>query len=304
MKRPTSCSCITLLCLLVLLITPKESSSRPEGGRLSVSPITHLASSVAASAAHGSVAAVRSLERDKQEYVVIVTFKPSKTAPLLQEPQTREKPTETRFGLKLSNAATQATASARWTQLGDSSVCVMTGFAADVQHLTGVTLKQVETRQCIYSHAMSVDRIVRALASTVQRAARFQESRPYGVQALVVGLDTQGKIQLYTLDPLGGWQHYGGGATAIGRGAQDVRAQLYKELMNATTTEDEKDASEALRIAITSLVGESINENDETDYSDKMEALLVSKSESGSCCVSRIDDSEVDACLKRILEKK
>ena len=180
----------------------------------------------------------------------------------------------------------------------------MTGFAADVQHLTRVTLSQVESHQMIYSHAMSVDRIVLKLSSFVQRAARVKGGRPYGVQALIVGLDAEGKFQLYTVDPAGGWQHYGGGATAVGQGAEDVRAQLYKAMQNATLTNSDSGPNEALTRAVFSLVGKSVRDSGDVDYSNKLEALLVWKSEIGSCCVSRIDDSEIQSCLKRIVDKE
>ena len=286
-----------LLLLSVLLISFRGSKSSSVGGGLSISPVEHLEASVAASSAHGSVAAIKSVQ-DEQECVILVIFSPSKTIALQKVEQ--KLPSQRRFGLKVSQEAN--THQPRWTQLGESSVCAMTGFASDIQHLTGVTLNQVESHQSLYSHAMSVDRIVRALAACVQRPAR-SKARPYGIQALIVGLDAQRKFQLYTVDPAGGWQHYGGGATAVGRGAEEVRAQLYKALKDRLATKD-KDTKQALKMAISSLVGKSLDEDAiSNDYSSKLEALLLWKSEEG-CCVSRIDDSEVMRCLKRMRRKE
>jgi len=306
MRKPRYLYSATFLFLSVVFKTLKECSCSSASGGLSVSPIEHLEASVAASSAHASVAAVRSLQ-DNEEYVVIVTFKPSAKSILQQrQSQVNKKLTQqSRFGLKLSRLDDTAPAAFnRWTQLGGSSMCAMTGFASDVQHLTGVTLNQVESHQALYSHAMSVESIVRQLALVVQRAARSQGGRPFGVQALIVGLDVKGKFQLYTVDPTGGWLHYGGGATAVGRGAQDVRALLYTALKSAASTRDD-DSSEALRVAISSLIGKSLKDDDKNeDYSSKLEALLVWKSETGSCCVSKIGDTEIDACLKRIKESE
>jgi 20S proteasome alpha/beta subunit len=304
MRKQRHC-CRSLLLLLLSAAAFQECSCSSAARAFSISaPIENLEASVAASSAHGSVAAVSS--QNQEEHVVIISFKPSETESVQQTHDIQKKPPQKKkkkkFGLKLSNTAVSR------KQFGTSSISVMTGFAADVKHLTGVTLNQEESYQSLYSQAMTVDRIVRKLSCTIQQAARPQGGRPYGVQALIVGLDHQRKFQLYTVDPAGGWQHYGGGATAIGRGAPDIRSQLYKTLKKHVTkpsSEEDCDASKALRIAITSLVGKDVKDNDgDTDYTNKLEALLVWKSDSGSCCVSRIDDSEVDACLKLIKGEK
>jgi 20S proteasome alpha/beta subunit len=149
---------------------------------------------------------------------------------------------------------------------------------------------------------MSVDRIVRALSSTVQLAALAEGGRPFGVQALVVGLDKKDKLLLYTVDPTGGWQHYGGGATAVGRGAEKVRTLLYKAIKDASTSDD-RGARVALRIAISALVEKPIKNGGDND-ADKLEAVLVWKSKNGSCRLARILDSEVDSCLQNGLDTK
>ena len=276
---------------------------------MSVSPIKHLEASVAASSARGSVAAIRCIQ-DNQECVVVVSLRPSTTVNNLKStpPAVNEKLTEKLFGVKTKTLSSLQTPASFCIQLGGSCTCTMTGFAADIQHLMGVAMEKVESHQALYSQSMSVDRIVRAIASTVQSAARSQGGRPYGIQALFVGLDSQGKFQMYTIDPTGGWQHYGGGATAVGRGAKEVRALLYKNIKNGTLTEDsDGNVSNALRIAISSLVGESIKEGDnEEDFANnhKLEALLLWKTKRDECSMRRIDDSEVDSCLKQIREKE
>jgi hypothetical protein len=65
--------------------------------------------------------------------------------------------------------------------------------------------------------------------------------------------------------------------------------------------------SNALRMAISSLVGESIKESDNKENfanDHKLEALLVLKSSRNDCSMRRIDDSEVYSCLKQISEKE
>jgi 20S proteasome alpha/beta subunit len=122
------------------------------------------------------------------------------------------------------------------------------------------------------------------------------------VQALVVGLDKKGKMLLYTVDPTGGWQHYGGGATAVGRGAEEVRTQLYKAKKDAASNDD-LGARVVLRMAIASLLKNSVK-NDGNNIADNLEAILVWKSENGSCRLAKIRDSELDSCLQSILDKK
>lgn len=298
MRRPCFCGFPLLLSLQLLLLLSAfvESSSRTSGS--SVSPIKHLEASLAASSAHGIVVAVRSFQ-DQQECVVLVTHRPLDIVTTKTQPKDADS-TQELFGLCIPDETVEA--SWRWTQFGGSGVCAMTGFAADVQHLTRATLRQVESHQTLYSQAMSVDRIVKALSFTMQRAALEEGGRPFGVQALIVGLDKKDKMLLYTVDPTGGWQHYGGGATAIGRGAEEVRTQLYKAKKDAVSSGD-LDAKAALRIAISSLVDKSIKDSG-YKIADKLEALLVWKSENGSCRLARILDSEVDTCLRSILDKK
>ena len=297
MRRPCCCGFPLLLSLQLLLLLSVliEGSSRTGGA--SVSPIKHLEASLAASSAHGTVVAVRSLQ-DQQECVVLVTHRPLDTTATRKHPNVADS-TQELFGLCISDEP--GTASWRWTQFGGSCVCAMTGFAADVQHLTRVTLRQVESHQTLYSHAMSVDRIVRALSFTLQRAALEEGGRPYGVQALVVGLDKKDKMLLYTVDPTGGWQHYGGGATAVGRGAEEVRTKLYKARRDAVSSVH-LGAKAALKIAISSLVEKPIKDGG-YNIADKLEALLIWKSEDGSCRLARILDSEVNSCLRSILDK-
>lgn len=295
--------------LLLVMGASSLCSSSSAGGGLSVSPIKHLEASVAASSARGSVAAIR-CKQDNQECVVVVSLKPFTLGNNFKptQPTVHEEQMEKMFGIKTRALSSSQIPASFCIQLGSSCTGTMTGFAADIQHLMGVAMEKVESHRSLYSESMSVDRVVRAIASTVQRAARSQGGRPYGIQALFVGLDSQGKLQLYTIDPTGGWQHYGAGATAVGRGAKEVRALLYKQIKNGTLMKDsDGNVSNALRMAISSLVGESIKESDNKENfanDHKLEALLVLKSSRNDCSMRRIDDSEVYSCLKQISEKE
>jgi hypothetical protein len=42
-------------------------------------------------------------------------------------------------------------------------------------------------------------------------------------------------LEIYTVDSIGGWTHWGGGATAIGRNNQKIRVHLAAELQKRKT---------------------------------------------------------------------
>uniref|UniRef100_A0A7S4JFZ6 Uncharacterized protein n=1 Tax=Odontella aurita TaxID=265563 RepID=A0A7S4JFZ6_9STRA len=172
-------------------------------------------------------------------------------------------------------------------------VCALTGFASDVRHLVRVAAREVSDREFIYGGAPpSVHYVVRdVLASRVRGAAFAASGRPFGVQALVVGNrfapgnriaveedsgpGSGNTLQLYTIDPAGGWRHWGGGGTAVGRKADIVRRKLHGALQYShdDDSHEEKaltppglgrprDWSEALDVAMRSLI-ESTEMDDE-----------------------------------------
>ena len=127
-----------------------------------------------------------------------------------------------------------------------------TGFAPDAEHILNVAAGRVFSRISVFdapssysssqynggSCGKSVDphRLVREdLSSLMIDAAMSDGGRPLGVQLLVIGqsaLPQKGSgsvLELYTIDPSGGWRSCVGKGTAVGRGAERVRSSFMDE---------------------------------------------------------------------------
>jgi hypothetical protein len=133
-----------------------------------------------------------------------------------------------------------------------------TGFAPDADHVLGVAAGRVLSRISVFDAACagggkSVDphRLVREdLSAMMIDAAMSDGGRPLGLQLLVVGTsalssssrrrrtttttttteeeDELLSLELYTVDPSGGWRSCAGSGTAVGRGAEGVRSSLLR----------------------------------------------------------------------------
>ncbi len=128
------------------------------------------------------------------------------------------------------------------------------GFAPDADHVLNVAAGRVLSRISVFDAppppssrgGKSVDphRLVREdLSSMMIDAAMSDGGRPLGVQLLVAGLssrrrttaadddDDDGRfsLEVYTVDPSGGWRSCVGSGTAVGRGAGGVRSSLRRE---------------------------------------------------------------------------
>jgi 20S proteasome alpha/beta subunit len=148
----------------------------------------------------------------------------------------------------------------------------MTGFAPDVNHL----LRSFASTALQYEHVMSScggdsstnsdllqlepakaipvrKLVIQGISKELRNAALSNNGRPYGVQALIVG--RKPSLEIYTVDSIGGWTHWGGGATAIGRNNQKIRIHLTAELQKRSTNNTQLfTIEEAVRIALTCIV--------------------------------------------------
>jgi len=119
-----------------------------------------------------------------------------------------------------------------------------TGFAPDADYILNVAAGRVFSRISIYgtpssssmSSTKSVDphRLVREdICPMMMDATMSDGGRPFGVQLLVVGQSAFARrrsndcpLEIYTIDPSGGWRSCVGSGTAVGRGAEKVRVLL------------------------------------------------------------------------------
>ena len=98
-------------------------------------------------------------------------------------------------------------------------VCAMTGFAADVWHLVRVLAREVSDHEFLYADSPppTIHELARDTLALATRNAAFASSgRPLGVQALMVGNHASSRkafggtsLQIYMVDPTGGWRHWG-----------------------------------------------------------------------------------------------
>ena len=195
-----------------------------------------------------------------------------------------------RVRLHRPDRATTLEASPRWTQLGPSTLCCMTGLMSDVDHLSRVLQNEVDSHRVLFegSRIMPTVELLQELTGQLRDAAQYENGRPFGVQALIVGCAraSKEKLSLFTLDPSGGYRHWGT-ATAIGKDASTVRKRLY-ELLSAREAETPCSAMAALDVAVGALLKkepDSSGTRDEDGYITPA-ALLIWRSETSEDTIS------------------
>lgn len=185
-----------------------------------------------------------------------------------------------------------------------------TGFAPDIDHILHVAAGRVLSRLSIFDDGggtlssysrvgkKSVDphRLLREdLSSLMIDATMTDGGRPWGVQLLVIGQSalstvtahSLSKLEMYTLDPSGGWRSYCDSSsrsigTAIGRGAERVRSCLQRQMMerrtlqlSSSTTDDDDDDVMSFgwkvaldRAMMASMIGLDDQQNDDENLSN------------------------------------
>lgn len=110
----------------------------------------------------------------------------------------------------------------------------ITGFKPDVSHLLQIAAGRVLSRASVYNNGKSFDphTLVREdLSSILIDAASSDDGRPMGTQCLVVGTSCvkRNGLEIYTIDPSGGWRSHVGWGAAVGRGAERIKTSIIKE---------------------------------------------------------------------------
>ena len=67
-----------------------------------------------------------------------------------------------------------------WLSFSNGQVCVMTGFASDVEHLGRILQKTVDNHITIYDNHMKTHSMTQRLANVLQQAAHVEGGRPLG----------------------------------------------------------------------------------------------------------------------------
>lgn len=133
----------------------------------------------------------------------------------------------------------------------DPVICGMTGFLPDVRHLIKYTARLISNHDFVYapsssSSSMRIQKHIILPISKYLRQVAFSggSGRPFGVQILFLSASSSSKVNdmdIYTLDPSGGYKFWNSGATVIGKKAFLARQTLYSELVNLHQNNDKKE---------------------------------------------------------------
>lgn len=295
-----------LVCLLHLVPDSTTSASTDAS-----SPRSNWGPSWAASAAQGTVVAVSCSwkshddNNNSQGIIILMRYAVSRRSPTKARQSEHEVVNKDDKllvdGLQVtpfrSEAISISDSSKRWTLLGPNTLSCMTGLVSDVDHLTLLLQKNVDTHRLIYegTHDYSPLQVAQLLAGHLQEAAKWDGGRPFGVQALLVGRQ-RSDWTLLTLDPSGGYRSWGR-ATAIGRTAFSVRKHLHQQLRDREEVSPESALHMAINATREALRETTSSPLDANDY----EALLIWNTDTG-LCVGKIEAADIDRAKKQVLE--
>ncbi|KAL7432594.1 hypothetical protein ACHAXM_003309 [Skeletonema potamos] len=164
-------------------------------------------------------------------------------------------------------------------------IMAATGFTSDAEHLLNIAAGRVLSRISIYdapsslslTSGKSVDphRLVREdVSSMMIDAAMSDGGRPWGVQLLVIGqsaLSRSQSLDIYTIDPSGGWRHRHGAIAAIGRGAE--RIAVSSPLSGKDLTKTFRTKSGGWRLALDVAINAAINTFEKNDDVSNIDIL-------------------------------
>ena len=207
-----------------------------------------------------------------------------------------------------------------------------TGFSPDVDHILNVAAGRVFSRISVYdapsfissssTSGKSVDphRLVREdLSSMMIDAAMSEGARPLGIQLLVIGQSalsskaSNNSLEIYTIDPSGGFRSCIGRGSAIGRGAQRVCSSLImkEEKLNNNNYGWRGALDRAMLAAVDALESTDEDEDVIKRENSKYGAVVVfgkascnslnGRVSTASRCAS-VDSAIVEECYQRCCE--
>lgn len=179
-------------------------------------------------------------------------------------------------------------------------VMAATGFASDAEHLLNVAAGRVLSRISVFDapsstsimSGKSVDphRLVREdVSSMMIDSAMSDGGRPWGVQLLVIGQSALSRNQnqlldMYTIDPSGGWRYRHGFLAAIGRGAE----KLQKNIKSSSSTTSNKSTISGWKRSLDVAMNAAIltfEMNEDIDVSNDDDMLNIDPTERYSAVV-------------------
>jgi len=308
-----------LILLLGLLSFACVASANSNGSNL-ISPVSSFETALKASSASGTIVAIKAYDTNKDPCIILVSKAVKNTLQKKERPLNKNKKENLDIHTKNSVCLSEGPLSSslktnslfhllRCHDYYDSHACIIgiTGFTPDAQHILRFTVKSLSDHKYVYSGAGSSGvtsniikrQIVDPISDRLKTAALSESGRPFGIQALIVGLslnnhreekeDDHHPACFYSIDPSGGWRSWGGLATAIGNRAELTRRSLWIQIRDLSDKKIALPMEEALQIAMKALL--TPNPSDEQNESstandvdlEQLEAIVIACKEDSKC---------------------
>ena len=127
----------------------------------------------------------------------------------------------------------------------DEHICLaFAGLTADARVLINRARLEAQSNRLTLDEPASVEYMTKYIAGVQQKYTQSGGVRPFGISALIVGFDPEGKPALYQTDPSGTYSAWK--ANAIGRNSKTVREFLEKNFAETSGRDTLKLAVRAL----------------------------------------------------------
>jgi 20S proteasome subunit alpha 4 len=127
----------------------------------------------------------------------------------------------------------------------DEHICLaFAGLTADARVLINRARLEAQSSRLTLDEPASVEYMTKYIAGVQQKYTQSGGVRPFGISALIVGFDPEGKPSLYQTDPSGTYSAWK--ANAIGRNSKTVREFLEKNYAETSGRDTMKMAVRAL----------------------------------------------------------
>lgn len=147
--------------------------------------------------------------------------------------------------------------------------CAYSGLMPDGRHLVNRGREEASSFKKTYATPIPLPALADRLGQYVQAHTLYNSVRPFGITAIVGGVDDDG-AHLYMLEPSGTYWGYKGAAT--GKGRQSAKAELEKVISN----KPELDAREAVKEAAR-IIYLAHEDNKEKDFELEMSWCSISE---------------------------
>ncbi|SCU84254.1 LANO_0C00870g1_1 [Lachancea nothofagi CBS 11611] len=147
--------------------------------------------------------------------------------------------------------------------------CAYSGLMPDGRHLVNRGREEAQSFKKTYATPIPLPALADRLGQYVQAHTLYNSVRPFGITAIIGGVDDEG-AHLYMLEPSGTYWGYKGAAT--GKGRQSAKAELEKILSSKPDLEAREAVKEAARI-----VYMAHDDNKEKDFELEMSWCSISE---------------------------